>query len=387
MRRARRGTARLAAAVVGPKGFGKANGLEECPIVIERGMFFARTVESIFLEALVGREPTSFVVVSDSNVIRLYARKVTKILAGIAKTNLVRIPAGERSKSWDRCERILANFAKFDLDRDGVVVALGGGVVGDLGGFAASIYKRGVKYVQVPTTLLAQVDSSIGGKTGVDTSWGKNQIGTFYHPTAVLIDPQFLETLPPPEILNGVGEMVKYGVIASEEVFSKLEGLANFEAGDLAELIEPCCRIKAEIVSMDERDESIRSVLNYGHTVAHAIEASSSYKTGHGVSVLLGMLCEGWISRELGILEHSDYERQSALIARLVPKRASRLLNHEGAIARFAMADKKNSGGQLKMTLPERIGKMRKTNGYKILVPMDLLKASLKYAKTMLASQ
>lgn len=353
---------------------------QTCKILVQDGLFSSRKIEEL-LRGLLVKETASIVIITDSNVRRLYGPKIFDIFARIGKTNSVVIPQGERSKTLDQCSKILSDLSRLRLDKSGVLVLLGGGVVGDLGGFVASIYKRGTRYIQVPTTLLAQIDSSIGGKTGIDTPWGKNQIGTIYQPLGVLIDPKFLNTLPRREILNGIGEMVKYGVIASKKIFSSLETALDFRSAsdDLKNLIETSCKIKADIVTRDEFDQNIRSILNYGHTVAHAIEATTSYRLSHGSCVLIGMLCEGWIAKELGIFEREDFERQEELIMRILPKKMLSLELPEDRIVNFALGDKKNVGGKLMMSLPERIGRMHKTSegSYKIQVPERLLSASI----------
>ena len=178
----------------------------------------------------------------------------------------------------------------------------------------ASLYKRGVEYFQVPTTLLAQVDSSIGGKTGIDTDWGKNQVGTIYQPTGVLIDPGVLRTMPRSEILNGVAEIIKYGIITDPKLFCELESSDLNDVRQLEKFIEPCCRIKAGIVSRDELERNERFILNYGHTVAHAMEGASNYSVPHGTAVLWGMLVEGWIAQQLRLFDSRDLEKQNSII-------------------------------------------------------------------------
>jgi 3-dehydroquinate synthase len=358
-------------------------------IIIQENLFSSsRKITRLLQSLLMEKEPTSFVIITDSRVQRLYGRKIRSVFASIARTDLIAIPEGEGSKTLDYSSKILSNLSQLNLDKNGVLVLLGGGVVGDLGGFAASIYKRGVRYIQIPTTLLAQVDSSIGGKTGVDTTWGKNQVGTFYQPLAILTDPRFLDTLPEGEVLNGVGEIVKYGVIASESIFSSIEQETDFHSKSLIDLIEPCCKIKANIVTKDELEQNIRSILNYGHTVAHAIEAASNFRTSHGISVLLGMLCEGWIARQLGILAEDDFEREEKLILRILHsnKRTLSLEIRENKILRFAFTDKKNLAGKLMMSLPVSIGRMYVTSegSYKIQVPGELLRESIRRLQSCL---
>jgi 3-dehydroquinate synthase len=376
--------------VLNSKDFAASRGIKRnsCDIIIEEGLFENGRIDQLLLALLNGRA-TSFVVITDTTVERLYGSTLVRQLSRVAKTDLIKVSPGEQIKTFDTCTKILSDLAKLGFDKDGVLILLGGGVVGDIGGFVAAIYKRGVKYIQVPTTLLAQIDSSIGGKNGVDTEWGKNQVGTIYQPSAVLIDPSFLKTLPAYEILSGIGEMVKYAVTSSRRVFSELEAKENGSISNLTYLIEPCCRIKARIVSRDPYDLNIRSLLNYGHTVGHSLEAASNYSMSHGISVLVGMLAEGWIAHELDIFQSSDFQRQEELIKRLfkiapIPKFK---LSQE-KIAKFILSDKKNAGGKLRMSLPERIGKMHltKEGNFKTPVSFDLLKPSIDYAKSVLSA-
>jgi 3-dehydroquinate synthase len=360
---------------------------DSCNIIVAEGLF-AKNKIGRFVVELLNRTPTSCVIITDSTVKKLYGSILVQELSRIARTDLITLPPGERSKGFSQCTKILSDLAKLGLDREGALILLGGGVVGDIGGFAASIYKRGVKHVQIPTTLLAQIDSSIGGKTGVDTEWGKNQIGTIYQPAGVLIDPAFLKTLPRHEILNGIGEMIKYGVTSSAKIFSELEANDIESGSDITHLIEPCCKIKARIVSKDPNDFGIRSTLNYGHTIGHSLEAASNYTMSHGISVLVGMISEGWLAHELGLFQTTDFLRQEALIKRLLRKDS--LLNlrmSQNRITKFALTDKKNASGKLRMSLPERIGRMHvtKDGSFKTPVPIDLLKPSIDYAKNVLS--
>jgi 3-dehydroquinate synthase len=351
-----------------------------CEILIRKGSL--GNVRS-FVERIFENKPSSIVIITDSNVGKLYGDQVKRDLSNIAPTHVISIKAGERSKTIEEASNLLSKLASLNLDRNGIIIALGGGVVGDLAGFVASIYKRGVAYFQVPTTLLAQVDSSIGGKTGVDTEWGKNQIGTFYHPIGVLIDPSILKSLPESELINGVGEVVKYSVIASRKLFEHLSG-SKLNLQELTDLIPQCCAIKVNIVSRDPTEDNMRSILNYGHTIGHVLEASSRYSLSHGKSVILGMLAEGWISRELDFFKEDDYERQQELLQGLgVSTEHLKLKGKE--LVSLALADKKSSSGLIKMSLPEKIGKMHKTKtgSYRIPVSTQLFEHSLKYLNNL----
>jgi 3-dehydroquinate synthase len=360
-----------------------------CKIVIGEGLFFAKKGKiPRLLHSLLDRKPSSFVIITDTSVRKLYGTRVLRELSRIAETHLIAIPPGERSKTMEMCMKVLADLAKFGIDRDGVLILLGGGVVGDLGGFVASIYKRGVRYIQVPTTLLAQIDSSIGGKTGVDAKWGKNQIGIINQPEGVLIDPAFLRTLPHKEILNGIGEMVKYGVISDAKLFGELEKADIHSYSDLTKFIEPCARIKARIVSEDPGEENLRSILNYGHTLGHALEAAANYSISHGIAILYGMLSEGWIAQKLGFFPTKDVQRQQALINKFLTRDdlASVLRVRLEKIAHYALTDKKNVSGKMMMSLPQKIGKMHQTKegDFKTSIPFNLLKPSIVYANRAL---
>ena len=209
-------------------------------------------LEDLPVERLPLASTSSFFIVTDSNVARLYGSKLRDTLSeSKRRVELVSFPAGEENKKIETASLVASKLSKLGADRSSMVIALGGGVVGDLAGFVASIYKRGIDYLQFPTTLLAQVDSSVGGKTGVDTPWGKNQLGTFHQPRGVLIDPLTLQTLPPQEVINGLAEIIKCAIIADREMFGQLSRLDKFGAGIPKEFIVDTCKIKAEVVSKD----------------------------------------------------------------------------------------------------------------------------------------
>lgn len=325
---------------------------------------------------------TSLFVVTDSNVAKLYGKK---LVAGLSQSGrrveIISFPAGEASKNIQTAWTLTSRLSKLGADRGSVLLALGGGVVGDLAGFVASIYKRGIDYIQLPTTLLAQVDSSIGGKTSVDTPWGKNQLGTFYQPRGVLTDPITLRTLPNSEMLNGVAEIIKCAVIADRRLFDRLSAM-EFASDIPVDLIEGACSIKAGIVSKDERETNLRAVLNYGHTVGHAIESASDYRLSHGTCVILGMMAEGWIALRLGILQETDFEKQSRLLRRLSDAYNLRLPSFDRkTLLKFAVADKKATSSSIRMSLPAALGKMHTTSdgSYKIPVAREIFAESIDY--------
>jgi 3-dehydroquinate synthase len=256
--------------------------------------------------------------ITDENVHGLYGAGLTETLgrAGIGCDAFV-IPPGERSKDMATLSEIYDWFGEGGrLNRSGLVVAFGGGVVGDLAGFAAATWMRGVRFVQIPTTLLAMVDSSVGGKTGIDTARGKNLVGAFHQPSLVLIDPELLATLPGREFGAGIAEVAKYGAIASASLFSLLEG----EGRDIdpARAVHECCSIKAKIVEADEFDTGKRALLNFGHTFGHAIEAKYGFERyNHGEAVAAGMYMAARAGERLGVTERGTAERLGTLLGRL----------------------------------------------------------------------
>jgi 3-dehydroquinate synthase len=232
------------------------------------------------------------------------------------------IPDGEKYKNFKTLEDIIATLIDSDLDRGSFVIALGGGVVGDIAGFAAAIYLRGIPFIQVPTTLLAQVDSSVGGKTGINHEKGKNLIGSFYQPSAVLIDVMTLDSLPEREFLSGMAEVIKYGVTLDRDlfnlIFDNVDKLLARDKGLLLSVIKQSCSLKASIVVQDEKETGLRAVLNYGHTFGHAVESLTSYlKYSHGEAVAIGMVQATRISRHLGYCAGNEADRVEMLIRKI----------------------------------------------------------------------
>jgi 3-dehydroquinate synthase len=302
-------------------------------------------------------------IVSDENVAPLYAGRALLSLekAGFTPFHDV-LPAGEPTKSHDQLIRLYSKAAASGLDRRCFIVALGGGVIGDLAGFAAASWLRGIRFVQVPTSLLAMVDSSVGGKTGINIAEGKNLIGAFHQPELVLIDLDTLDTLPEREFAAGMAEVVKYGIIRDEQLFRVLEtGVkqtpeASAAYSNLGEIISRCCGIKAEVVRQDEREGGLRGILNFGHTLAHAIENVAGYgQYLHGEAVAIGMLYAAHLSVKLKGLPAAEPERIENLLSRLhLPVEAP---TFTWSALRNAMAvDKKAVGGLPKFVLADRIG-------------------------------
>lgn len=303
--------------------------------------------------------------VTDRSVAALYLPVVEASLRAAGfEVAVVLLPAGEEHKNLASVAAIYDRLVAGRFERGSALVALGGGVVGDITGFAAASYLRGVPYVQIPTTLLAQVDSSVGGKTGVNHPAGKNLIGAFHQPRLVLIDVAALRSLPRRELIAGLAEVIKYGVIADRALFARLEEklgrLLAMESGILSEVVAASCAIKAGVVEKDERESDLRAVLNFGHTVGHALEAMTGYEEFlHGEAVAIGMVQAAAISLKLGICDRASFERIRALVAGagLPAALPARIDPHE--LVRHMEVDKKSAGGKIKFILCEGIGKTR----------------------------
>ncbi|MGO8672294.1 MAG: 3-dehydroquinate synthase [Capsulimonadaceae bacterium] len=318
-------------------------------------------------------------VVSNPKVDLYHGRVVQQSLADAGMTVIpMMIPAGESYKSLQTVRRVYKALNASKVDRRGVIVALGGGVIGDVAGFAAATYLRGLDYVQIPTTLLAQVDSSVGGKTGVNFDNGKNLIGSFYQPRFVLIDPDTLRTLPIRERRSGLAEIIKYGIIYDKEFFHLLEreaaGLLRLTSDRLEYAISHSCEIKARVVEQDERDEGLRAILNFGHTIGHALESITHYRVyRHGEAIAAGMVSAALIGEEMGITSKEDTE---ALIRIFGDSGFSVNLDSSiaiGGVMRLLSWDKKAVEGTARFVLMERIGKV--SHGHQ--VPPDVIRTAL----------
>jgi 3-dehydroquinate synthase len=304
-------------------------------------------------------------VISDGNVARRYARTaLASLRTGGFDPVLITVPPGENSKSLRFVQACCEHLARHRLERKSFIVALGGGVVGDLAGFVSAVYLRGMAFVQAPTTLLSQVDSSVGGKVGVNLPAGKNLVGAFYQPRLVLCDLNTLRTLPEREFRSGLAEVIKYGIIYDATLFSRLERdldlLLARDANVLAEIISRCCEIKAEVVAQDETDNGLRAILNFGHTVGHAIEAVSGYgKFLHGEAISIGQVAAAKMSVAVSGLPAGEAARIEALFRRAGLPVAIRLSAPQKIRLLGAMRlDKKVSGGQIQFVLARRIGKV-----------------------------
>jgi 3-dehydroquinate synthase len=304
-------------------------------------------------------EATGCVVVTSEPIDRLYGETVANSLGGLNPRTLV-VPDGEEAKEWENAGTLLGRFLDAGLDRNGVVVALGGGAVGDLAGFAASIYMRGVAVVQVPTTLLGMVDSSIGGKTAVNHVKGKNMIGSFHQPVAVVADPLLLRSLPIREVKSGLGEVVKYGVIADEALFQYVEEntrrILGLDQECMSHVIGRCASIKTSYVEEDERDDKgVRAALNYGHTLGHAAERLASPKLRHGEAVSIGMVYAADLAVEMGLMDQEEAQSQRRALKGLdLPTKLPALKADE--LIPYMRRDKKAEEGRIRMILPTGIG-------------------------------
>lgn len=310
------------------------------------------------------RSVTHAVVISDANVAKHYQQRVEEAIAGegVRVTSLV-VPAGEPSKSVSTAQSLWEAALADRVDRKSVVVALGGGVVGDLAGFIAATMTRGLDFFQIPTSLLAQVDSSVGGKVGINLPSAKNIVGAFWQPKGVLIDTAVLETLPRREYLSGLAEVVKYGVILDAEFFSYLEAniqpMLDRDPAVLQKIVARSCELKAQVVAEDETETTgLRAILNYGHTYCHALETVAGYgEYLHGEAVSVGMLCASRLGEKLGVFDAESTQRQFKLLSALELPVATPKLD-ERAILSVMQRDKKVEHGKLRFIVPHRIGKV-----------------------------
>jgi 3-dehydroquinate synthase len=305
---------------------------------------------------------STYVVISDSHVGPRFGESVVAGLRQAGYTALLlTFPAGEWNKTRETWSALSDRLVDAHVDRGGVVIALGGGVVGDLAGFVAATYLRGIRYVQVPTSLLAMLDASIGGKTGVDLPQGKNLLGAFHQPRVVVADLETLSTLPGPQFAAGMAEAIKHGVIADAEYFAGLERdhgrLVARDAEALEHMVKRSVEIKAEVVAADEREAGRRAILNFGHTVGHAIESTSGYGVLHGEAVAIGMTFESRLAERAGIAEAGTAKRIAQVLTRFsLPLELPD--TPVDALIDAMWHDKKAQNGELRLALPNRVGSM-----------------------------
>lgn len=328
-------------------------------------------------------------VVTDEIVAKKYRRPAIESLHGAGfQPIVITLKAGEKSKSLKNVQACYNQLAAHRIERNSLIIALGGGVVGDLAGFAAATYLRGINFVQVPTTLLAQVDSSVGGKVGVNLSAGKNLVGAFHQPRLVLCDLDTLRTVPKREYRAGLAEVIKYGIIRDARLFTRLEGnlskLLKKDSVTLASVIARCCAIKAEIVGQDEKESGLRAILNFGHTIGHALEAISRYgKYLHGEAISIGQVAAANISQIKGNLSEKETARIVTLFERAGLPTSVKLSTTQTQRLLDAMKlDKKVNDGKIQFVLAQRIGNVKTEQSVssalikKSLIPPPTLKPS-----------
>jgi len=302
-------------------------------------------------------------VITNPTVNKYYGESIKKSLSQAdIEAEIIEIPDGEEYKSYESAYEIWTKMIKLKMDRTSAIISLGGGVAGDLAGFVAATYMRGIPFVQIPTTLLSQVDASVGGKVAINHPKGKNLIGAFYQPKFVLIDLSTLDTLPERDVKSGMAELIKHGMIMDLSLFKKIENevdkVLNLDKELMIELVAQSCQDKVRIVEEDEKESGIRAILNYGHTFAHAIEALTSYKTyHHGEAVSIGMVCASRLSVNLGFLDKIEHERQIELLTAIgLPTKFPNIDPKEVLNAMYR--DKKVKAGKLIFVLQKSIGEV-----------------------------
>ena len=338
----------------------KSNSVRSYPIVVKNGLLgqVAGRLKTHLKKPKPGQK---HVIITDHHVKKLYGTKLQRQLekAGL-KTVLIAIPAGEKSKTLGQLEKITAEMVLKRVSRDDYVIALGGGVIGDMSGFAAAVYMRGLPFIQIPTTLLAMVDAAIGGKTGVNLKSGKNLIGCFHQPQMVLIDPKFLKTLPPKEFRNGMAEIIKHALIQDPVLFNYLEKntrqILSHQPLALNKIIVQSCRIKARIVEKDEKENRLRMILNYGHTLGHALEKLSNYRLPHGDCVSIGIQLINQITTQKKLLPQTTTSRIEKLLqAYDLPTQPPKNISLK-KLLQTAQTDKKVRANQINFVILRKIG-------------------------------
>ena len=351
--------------------------IERYPILLKSGLL------RHFRKLLRGQSSWSKVfVITDCNVSPLFGRHLlSDLVIGGVDAWLIDFPAGEQSKNADVVNVLHSTLLEHGVRRDSLIIALGGGVVGDVAGYVAATVLRGIRYIQVPTTLLAQVDSSVGGKVGIDHPLGKNLIGAFHQPSEVYIDPLVLQTLPEREYKSGLAEVVKIAAALDVPFFRFLEKNATSinkrNAKTLSNLIERSVRLKAAVVEKDEYETGLRKVLNLGHTIGHAVEAASNYRLLHGEAVAIGLVAESRIARDMGLLSTKDFARLLHLMHRLGLQMSFPKLKDKQRFLSALSVDKKSVGAETKFVLLRRIG----CTIVGVAVPSPFIEAILKRSR------
>ncbi len=321
------------------------------------------------------------IVVSNPIIFEHYGATVVESLAAAGfQVNTCILPAGEQYKNFDSLQKIYDAAINQHLERSSTLLALGGGVIGDMTGFAASSWLRGVNFIQVPTSLLAMVDASIGGKTGINHPRGKNLIGAFYQPRLVMIDPDVLQTLPPREFRAGMAEVIKYGIIWDAELLAMLEkaqqldSLAGLDSQLVSKILRRSAQAKVDVVSQDEKEAGLRAILNYGHTIGHAVESLTGYKiVNHGEAVAIGMVAAGKLAVAAQMWSQADTDRQDAVIRKTgLPTKLPTDLKVDEIVAALFL-DKKVQAGRVRFVLPTKIGHATVTDTIANALVADIL--------------
>jgi len=331
-------------------------------ILISSNINLAKEIKKIDLN-------NNYAIITDDNVYKLYKNKIEKEFSD-EKLNykFFIIKHGEKSKSLKVLQKISEKMIKSGFDRKSTIIALGGGVIGDLAGYIAGTFMRGIPFIQIPTTLLAQVDSSNGGKVAVDIKYGKNSSGLFYQPKKVIIDINFLDTLPDVDFNNGMGEVIKHGIIYDDEYFNFIENnISNILKRDhnvLTELVYGSCIIKSDVVQKDEKETDLRRILNFGHTIGHGIEVLSNYKLSHGYAVAFGMIKESFIANKVGELTNDEVDRIISVINKFFN---IKYIYNKNNLLKMIKNDKKNIKTNnleliIPLVLPQNIGKVKIKN-------------------------
>jgi len=339
---------------------------KQIPIFIENGVF--KNLPELLKKHI---KASKYVIITDSNTKELYGETLLKLLKNSGlRVAMITFKSGEKSKNIVTCQKIYESLLQKSYGRDSAILALGGGVVGDVAGFVASIYLRGIRFAQIPTTLLAMVDSAIGGKVGIDTSHGKNLIGSFWQPEAVFADIDCLKTLPKKELINGLMEITKIFLTSDKKSFNfiekNLQNIQKYDAKLFKKIITKSAQLKIDIIAKDEQEKSIRKILNFGHTIGHAVEQITDYKISHGYAIGLGMIMESVISYNLGILSKKDAQTIMTVLKKILIKTPEivkadynifKKIGIEKIIKQTAF-DKKNINGQAHYILLKEIGKV-----------------------------
>lgn len=342
-------------------------------------IIFGDSFENLADELKKINAPEKLLIVTDTNVEKLYANEVKTYLNNNGfDSNVYAFPAGEENKTMDTILGICGVCIENGLDRKSMIVALGGGVVGDMAGFAASIYMRGINFVQIPTTLLSQSDSSVGGKTGIDFMDSKNILGAFHQPRLVYINVNTLKTLPEIQFISGMGEVIKHGIIRDSEFYGFIKNnpdkIKALDSDTLIEMSKRNCSIKAQVVECDEKESGLRAILNFGHTIGHAIESAMNFTMTHGECVGLGMAAVSYIAKNRRLIDSDILEN---IIDTMLSYGFKVKLNLPDCdtIYRFMQKDKKKSNGKLNFVLPVKIGEVVRVND----VTQDEIFDAIKY--------